>query len=1018
MKLNNLLIIAILMLLPYWTWGQEGKKVVEIDLASPEYKSGFTIKEDGEYFITGTYPEDGVPTQNEYGSTKSVIYVAYNVTATITLENINISLTGEQCPFFARDAKDVTLILKGENSLSSKDNSSSPCLCVPEYENTKITIKNGQDEENPGKLVVSSTSDWPAIGGESYNEINIEGGIIEAIGGDNSSGIGAMDREHSYSSINITGGIVTAIGKGYGSGIGTWSMRGTILISGGIVTAISEDRGSGIGGFDMLGDNTITITGGIVNASSVNGIGIGGFHESEYNNTITITGGTVTASSTNGVGIGDIRYKSNAIFSTGDNGNAFISTISGKANLEDINATYDEADLKGIIFKKKEGKIYGKEVTLSTDAEIFKGNTLTIEEGQTLIIKEGVTLTNKGTIINNGKILIIDNGKIEGDIQNIQGNTATQIYTVTYNLNYDNAPKEEIVYVESTSKLSDYKQPTREYYEFIGWFDSAEDGNKVETVDKATTVYAHWKKNEIKIATPAQLSGRLRVELEPYELSTLLAEDSYKDITGYKWSNEDEEHYGLELSDNKIIGTPNKVVESKGSIKIIISGKNCEDKEVEIPVVIHKRLSIIDASIDVFNLTYSGKTAEITIPVLDKITSENIGNASLKFKVSNNEDTTPENSGADSKSGAPKFAGSYIITPLFPGNSDYKSTEGTTDFFLNISRKELVVTPKPDQNIFTNEAIEYNVSGAVNEEKPVFTGSLKADNGKVVQNDLALESTFARNYSFKIEEDVAITLIDNEAVQSLIRLVGTQNEEGAYLQTVTFNAPEGFLIGLESGTPLKSTVTYSKSFVWNTLGKYDIKYRLMRESNRHISDIFNTNVTVVKSEPDPIIPPVKVYHNINIPTIEGVTVDKGFGNHVVENWDNFTFTITIEEGYRMLSLPVVRVDNEEITFISSTDTTYTYRIRQIRSDKNIAITGIVQDPATSNNAIKPEVPCRVVGGVLYITVSEPSNLLVYDMMGRRILYRQLTPGTTPIYNLPKKILNFSLNNTGWKMRIE
>lgn len=243
--------------------------------------------------------------------------------------------------------------------------------------------------------------------------------------------------------------------------------------------------------------------------------------------------------------------KSSVTFSTSDNGNAFISAISGDANSEDINATYDEADLKGIIFKKSEGKIYGNEVTLSTDAEIFKGNTLTIESDQTLIIKEGVTLTNNGTIINKGKILIMDNGKIEGDIQNIQGNPATQIYTVTYNLNYDITPKEETVYVESNSNLSDYKQPTREYYEFIGWFDNAEGGNKVETVDKTITVYAHWKKNEIKIATPAQLSGQLRIELTPYDLTTLLAEDSYKDITGYKWSNEDDEHYGLELSDNK-----------------------------------------------------------------------------------------------------------------------------------------------------------------------------------------------------------------------------------------------------------------------------------------------------------------------------------------------------------------------------------------------------------------------------------------------------------------------------------
>lgn len=185
---------------------------MKIDLALPEYCGGCAIKEDGEYFITGTYPEDRVPNaggENTRGY-EAVIYVDKNVTATITLENVNISLTGDQCPFWARDAKDVTLILKGENSLSSKDNSSSPCLYVPEYENTKITIKNGQNKENPGKLVVSSTSDWPAIGGESYNEINIEGGIIEARGGgDDSSGIGAYVFADSYSFINIKDGIVT-----------------------------------------------------------------------------------------------------------------------------------------------------------------------------------------------------------------------------------------------------------------------------------------------------------------------------------------------------------------------------------------------------------------------------------------------------------------------------------------------------------------------------------------------------------------------------------------------------------------------------------------------------------------------------------------------------------------------------------------------------------------------------------------------------------------------------------------
>lgn len=90
--------------------------MVKIDLALPEYSGGCAIKEDGEYFITGTYPEDRDP--NIYaGGLKAVIYIASNVTATITLENVNISLTGEQCPFYASKAKDITLILKGDNNI-------------------------------------------------------------------------------------------------------------------------------------------------------------------------------------------------------------------------------------------------------------------------------------------------------------------------------------------------------------------------------------------------------------------------------------------------------------------------------------------------------------------------------------------------------------------------------------------------------------------------------------------------------------------------------------------------------------------------------------------------------------------------------------------------------------------------------------------------------------------------------------------------------------------------------------
>lgn len=96
--------ILIFFLSPLLAWGEEE---VFIDLSI--YKEGYTITEDNKtYHFTGTFT--GTPNQNGYNSGKAVISIGNNITTTIILDNVNISLTeANQCPLYAANAQKVNL---------------------------------------------------------------------------------------------------------------------------------------------------------------------------------------------------------------------------------------------------------------------------------------------------------------------------------------------------------------------------------------------------------------------------------------------------------------------------------------------------------------------------------------------------------------------------------------------------------------------------------------------------------------------------------------------------------------------------------------------------------------------------------------------------------------------------------------------------------------------------------------------------------------------------------------------
>jgi hypothetical protein len=354
--------------------------------------SGFTFA-NGELTVTtnGTYQIIGNGTQ-----TGNRITVSYGVTATITLDNVNISCASQsyRSAFYMTDAT-VTLLLKNSNILQSGE------YMAGIQTGSEISTLTIDSKENPGyfsgTLTVSGGASGAGIGAgngdtplavETYGGIiTINGGTIIANGGTNAAGIGG----------------------------GKKANNGTVTINGGIVTATTPAGGYAacIGGGSNGSAGSISITGGAVVAKggSSGGIGSGGNFNSTFpEGTITINGGTVYATG-NGIGV---------------NGSSTPTTITQKAvvfaNTINPNATIDPdaiAPNSSMCQVNENGNVSVviQSISLVQSLIIPNGITVTLSEGGTGVLNNWGIIQNFGTltstyyeIVNRAKI--INNGVI------------------------------------------------------------------------------------------------------------------------------------------------------------------------------------------------------------------------------------------------------------------------------------------------------------------------------------------------------------------------------------------------------------------------------------------------------------------------------------------------------------------------------------------------------------------------------------------------------------------------------
>ena len=268
--------------------------------------------------LTGDYTaQDGDVLTGTLGS-NVIISIADG--ATVMLRNVTINgqdnykcrWAGITCP------GNATIVLEGTNSVKGFYNAH-PGIYIAEGKT--LTIRGN------GSLTASSNGHGAGIGGGNHNiscgNIIIEGGTINAVGGEWAAGIGG-GYESSCGNITIKGGTITATGGEFGASIGGGGEAscGDITINGGTVTATSEKFGAGIGGSGYGTCGNITINGGTVTATCgtcAAGIGAGyGFKATC--GTVTINGGIINATCgkfASGIGSGEYSTCSNITINGG-----------------------------------------------------------------------------------------------------------------------------------------------------------------------------------------------------------------------------------------------------------------------------------------------------------------------------------------------------------------------------------------------------------------------------------------------------------------------------------------------------------------------------------------------------------------------------------------------------------------------------------------------------------------------------------------------------------------------------
>lgn len=309
-----------------------------------------------------------------------------------------------------------------------------------------------------------------------------------------------------------------------------------------------------------------------------------------------------------------------------------------------------------------------------------------------------------------------------------------------------------------------------------------------------------------------------------------------------------------------------------------------------------------------------------------------------------------------------------------------------SDLVYNSSAKAATVTAKDGLTGIGSITLKYYKENVATATDPIevgnYTVKINVDGGNNYNNVTDLEvgkfSIIPKQYAIAINPAIAngtVTADKTQAIEGETVTLTITPAQGYEQETLSYTTDGGTTETITGTTFVMpaADVTVTATF--------------------KASSVPPVNPPVIPDDPDD---PTPVRYTVTLPAVEGAATDPAAGSYEVESWGNFSFLLTLGEGYQKDSHPVVTARGETLTPNASTGK---YIIPNVQSDITVGITGIVKDVATGNESLSDGFHITTSGGLLLVTVPRATRLYLTDTSGRLILSRLLPAGDTRIDDL-------------------
>ena len=658
---------------------------------------------------------------------------------------------------YDKEDQGISIKLKGENKISELVEING-AIIISGDENASLTVGSATSSNETGlgaiRVVIKSGSvtaygngGRPGIGWWS-NLVTIKGGTVNATSSGGAAAIGGGSGSQIYNSpdgfVTITGGEVAAEAKGTGAAIGNgdgYSVTGNVVwITGGKVTAKSNS-GSAIGsGKNAKGDGLVQIEGGTINAESNSGALIGTRKTDDWGAT-NIYGGTYNFDPSKYLPAG---YKA-------ENDEDGTYTV----KIKTYNVTFDTNNGSENTTQIIE---HGKNVTKPTDPT---------ETGYTF----AGWYTDKACT----EAWDFEEDPVTAETT-LYAKWTINKYTVTFNNTGDSVvPAQNVEHGTTINMPTD---PTREGYEFKGWFNGEKEWTSEGEVTGNVVLTAKWDKiatDDKKVETKTETTSTTDAEGKTTTTTTeTVKEDGKADVV-----TETKTETTVTSVENGTMTTTQETVK--------VDGKADESK----------------TKTTVVTTTTEKKTeGEVTTTVDTVTTKVTSGNTTTEIKTEETKNAAGQvTKTVSTETETVKTADTYVTTSettatTTEGNTTtVKTVKNTTDTVNKVKAEAEVKTvtkengkeintTKVTANITKGEGetlpktISIDATKAQKETKEVAAAEVTLPNTTVETLKAAAESENEGEQvkTVAVTTDVAKLTIDNTALQTLTKDAGSEGD--------------------------------------------------------------------------------------------------------------------------------------------------------------------------------------------------------------------------------------------------